>query len=67
MVIDDESDYFSHDSNKWLSASEKAAVRAKEQAMRGRKEAAKRSNMIKIDLLGRTVTEYDAMADVPDM
>lgn len=67
QVIDDESDYFSHDSNKWLSEKERAKVKQKEQQLRDQKERAKRSNVIQIDLLGRTITDHDASKDLPDI
>jgi len=68
-VIDDEADYFSHDSNKWLSEAERAKVKSRETDLRAKKEAARKANMIQIDFAGRNVTvrEYDATQDLEEM
>jgi hypothetical protein len=66
-VIDDESDYFSHDSNKWLSAEDKKALKKKEEEMREAKEKAKRSMTFQLDFAGRKIVDYDATKDLANM
>jgi hypothetical protein len=67
QVIDDESDYFSHDSNRWLSSEGKEKLKMKEARMRAEKEKAKRSMTISLDFAGRTIRDYDATQDLEGM
>ncbi|CAH2273433.1 activating signal cointegrator 1 isoform X1 [Pelobates cultripes] len=58
-VIDDESDYFSTDSNQWLSQAEREALRKKEQELLELRHASRLSRKITIDFAGRKVLEED--------
>lgn len=56
-VIDDESDYFSADSNQWLSMAEREVLRKKEQELLELRHASKSSRKVTIDFAGRKVFE----------
>ncbi|XP_056428631.1 activating signal cointegrator 1 [Hyla sarda] len=56
-VIDDESDYFSTDSNQWLSQAEREALRQKEQELQELRHASKLSRKVTIDFAGRKVID----------
>ncbi|CAI9558431.1 unnamed protein product [Staurois parvus] len=56
-VIDDESDYFSTDSNQWLSMAEREALRKKEQELQELRHASRLSRKVTIDFAGRKVFE----------
>ncbi|KAM4035637.1 activating signal cointegrator 1-like [Anomaloglossus baeobatrachus] len=56
-VIDDESDYFSTDSNQWLSQAEREALRKKEQELQDLRHASRLSRKVTIDFAGRKVVE----------
>ncbi|XP_018408498.1 PREDICTED: activating signal cointegrator 1 isoform X4 [Nanorana parkeri] len=56
-VIDDESDYFSTDSNQWLSTAERETLRKKEQELQELRHASRLSRKITIDFAGRQVFE----------
>ncbi|KAG8440329.1 hypothetical protein GDO86_006181 [Hymenochirus boettgeri] len=57
LVIDDESDYFSTDSNQWLSQAEREALRRKEQELQELRHASRLSRKITIDFAGRKILE----------
>ncbi|KJE91246.1 thyroid hormone receptor interactor 4 [Capsaspora owczarzaki ATCC 30864] len=57
QVIDDESDYFSADNNKWLTQAQKDALKAKEAEIKRHREEAKRK--VTIDLISRQVVAAD--------
>lgn len=56
-VIDDEMDYFSVDSNRWLSQKEREKLRGKEEELRRLKHASRRDQSITLDFAGRRVVE----------
>lgn len=56
-VIDDESDYFSTDSNQWLSMAEREVLRKKEQELLELRHASRLSRKVTIDFAGRKVFE----------
>ncbi|XP_069812545.1 activating signal cointegrator 1 isoform X2 [Dendropsophus ebraccatus] len=56
-VIDDESDYFSTDSNQWLSQAEREALRKKEQELLELRHASRLSRKVTIDFAGRKVLD----------
>lgn len=66
-VIDDQTDYFNADSNRWLSSEERAAVKAKEEKIRAAKEHAKRTMTVTIDFAGRRVLLEDPSQNIPDL
>lgn len=56
-MIDDESDYFSTDSNQWLSNAEREVLRKKELELQELRHASQLSRKITIDFAGRKVFE----------
>ena len=58
-VIDDESDYFSVDANRWLSTQEKAGLHKKEEELREKRHGSRRNRAITLDIAGRRVIEDD--------
>ncbi|XP_064390454.1 activating signal cointegrator 1-like [Halichondria panicea] len=56
-VIDDEMDYFSVDSNRWLSGGEKERLRSKEDALREKRHESRRTKAVTIDFTGRKIVE----------
>lgn len=54
-VIDDESDYFSVDSNRWLSSDQRDALESKETNLREQKYGSQRNKplTVELDLVGR--------------
>ncbi|XP_066557826.1 activating signal cointegrator 1 [Amia ocellicauda] len=60
QVIDDESDYFSTDSNQWLSKAEREALRRREEQLRDLRYASRISRKITLDFTGRKVLEEGA-------
>lgn len=49
-MIDDESDYFSTDSNRWLSASEREALQTKQDVLREQKYGSRRNKALTMDI-----------------
>lgn len=58
-VIDDESDYFSVDANRWLSTQEKVGLHKKEEELREKRHGSRRNRAITLDIAGRRVIEDD--------
>ena len=56
-VIDDEMDYFSMDSNRWMTQKEREKLRAKEDELRRQKHGSRRNQAITLDFAGRKVIE----------
>lgn len=52
-VIDDESDYFNADSNKWLNPKQRDALRSKEQELRESRHGSKRAIKVTLDFAGK--------------
>ncbi|XP_053318517.1 activating signal cointegrator 1 [Spea bombifrons] len=57
QVIDDESDYFSSDTNQWLSEAEREAIRRREQELQDLRHASRLSRKVTIDFAGRKVLD----------
>ena len=66
-MIDDESDYFSADSNRWLSPEERDARKKTEEKRRQLREEAKKKITVTLDFAGRKVVTEDRSADAPDL
>lgn len=66
QVIDDESDYFSIDSNQWLKDDEKAKLRKREEELRGVRHASRKDRkiMYTLDFAGRQVVEQETNIDM---
>lgn len=62
-VIDDESDYFSVDSNRWLSGDQRDALRSKESSLREQKYSSrqKKALTVELDLVGRKAISEDTV------
>ncbi|KAL3865392.1 hypothetical protein ACJMK2_042783 [Sinanodonta woodiana] len=63
QVIDDESDYFSTDS-KWMSDSERAALKKREDELRAQRFASRKDRKVTLDFAGRRVVEEDGSFDM---
>ncbi len=63
QVIDDESDYFSVDSNKWLSKKQREALKKREEEIRERRHGSRLNRKITFDFAGRRVVEEEPLAD----
>ncbi|XP_064608774.1 activating signal cointegrator 1-like isoform X2 [Liolophura sinensis] len=57
-VIDDESDYFASNS-KWLSKSDRAALKKREAELRSKRHASRKDRKITLDFAGRRVIDVD--------
>nr|XP_023652716.1 activating signal cointegrator 1-like [Paramormyrops kingsleyae] len=57
QVLDDEADYFSTDSNQWLSPGEREALRKREEELQQLRHATRRDRKITLDFAGRQVLE----------
>lgn len=66
QVIDDESDYFSIDSNQWLKDDEKAKLKKREEELRGIRHASRKDRKITytLDFAGRQVVEQETNVDM---
>lgn len=51
-VIDDESDYFNADSNKWLNPKQRDALRTKEKELRDSRHGSRRQIKVTLDFAG---------------
>ena len=58
-MIDDEMDYFSVDSDRWLSREDRQLLRAKEESLRAKRHESRRNKAITFDFAGRKVVEED--------
>lgn len=65
-MIDDESDYFSIDSNQWLKEDEKAKLRKREEELRSIRHASRKDRKITytLDFAGRQVVEEATNVDM---
>ncbi|XP_061616734.1 activating signal cointegrator 1 [Phyllopteryx taeniolatus] len=57
QVLDDESDYFATESNKWLSTAERDKLRKKEEELRELRHASRKDRKITLDFAGRQVLD----------
>ncbi len=67
QVIDDESDYFSTDSNRWLSQKERDMLRKREEELRSKRFASKKDRKITLDFAGRQVIEEHSDVNMYDV
>lgn len=51
-VIDDESDYFNTDGNKWLTPKQREDLRAREKTLRDKRFGSKREMKVTLDFSG---------------
>jgi hypothetical protein len=58
-MADDETDYFSSESNHWLTPAQRAALKEKEAAIATAREDARRTQRVTIDVAGRRVLTAD--------
>eukprot|EP00088_Acartia_fossae_P009261 TRINITY_DN1447_c0_g1_i1.p1 TRINITY_DN1447_c0_g1~~TRINITY_DN1447_c0_g1_i1.p1 ORF type:complete len:502 (-),score=131.64 TRINITY_DN1447_c0_g1_i1:155-1660(-) len=56
-VIDDESDYFNIDSNKWLTPEQRLALEKKKEELHSERHKSRREKKLIFDFAGRKVTE----------
>ncbi|XP_072038298.1 activating signal cointegrator 1-like isoform X2 [Amphiura filiformis] len=59
QVIDDESDYFAVDTNRWLSDQERDALKKRKQELHKQKHASRLDQKFTLDFAGRRVFEDD--------
>ena len=57
-VIDDESDYFNTDGNKWLTPKQREALRAREQELRAKRFGSRREMKVTLDFAGREYSYF---------
>lgn len=62
-VIDDESDYFNVDSNKWLTPQQREALKKKKEEVQDEKHKSRLDRKITFDFAGRKVIEDDSVAE----
>lgn len=55
-MIDDEADYYSVDSNKWLSPKERKILKQKQEEIQAIKHMSRKDRKITLDFAGRQVT-----------
>lgn len=59
-MIDDESDYFSVDTNRWLSTDEREVLRKKEDSLREQKYSSRGTKAVTLDIAGRRVVQEES-------
>ncbi|XP_071512017.1 activating signal cointegrator 1-like [Diadema antillarum] len=59
QVMDDQSDYFSSDSNQWLSGKEKGDLRRREDELREQRHGSRLQKKFTLDFAGRKVVEQE--------
>lgn len=68
-VIDDESDYFNADGNKWLNPKQRDALRTKERELRESRHGSRRAMKVTLDFAGKLhfyllMSSYDIMVNL---
>ncbi|XP_022096510.1 activating signal cointegrator 1-like isoform X2 [Acanthaster planci] len=66
QVIDDESDYFSTDSNQWLTSEERAKLERRKQELMEQKHGSRLRKTFTLDFAGRRVVEDTQQVDMYD-
>ena len=66
QVIDDESDYFSTDSNKWLTKDDREKLRKRRDELRELKHGSRLKKTFTLDFAGRKVVEDSGKIDMYD-
>ena len=64
QVIDDESDYFNADSNRWLSKAEKEKLAKRERELREKRHASRLDRKVTLDFAGRRVVDTTETVDM---
>ncbi|XP_060553293.1 activating signal cointegrator 1-like [Ruditapes philippinarum] len=64
QVIDDEADYFSTDSNQWLTKDDREMLRKREEELRSQRHGSRKDRKITLDFAGRQVIEEDTSKSV---
>merc|ERR1719270_675148 len=62
QIIDDESDYFNVDNNKWLTSEQREAMRKKKEELQEEKHKSRLDRKITFDFAGRKVVEEEGQA-----
>jgi len=63
QIIDDESDYFNVDSNKWLTPQQREALKKKKEELHEERHKSRLDRRITFDFAGRKVVEEDALVE----
>jgi len=63
QIIDDESDYFSVDSNKWLTPQQREALKKKKEELQAEKHKSRLDRKLTFDFAGRKVIEDDSVVE----
>lgn len=63
-MIDDEADYFSTDSNQWLSKEDRELLRKREEELRSQRHMSRKDRKVTLDFAGRRVLEEDSGVDM---
>jgi len=63
QIIDDESDYFNVDSNKWLTPQQREALKKKKEELHEEKHKSRLDRRITFDFAGRKVVEDDSIVE----
>lgn len=58
-VIDDESDYFSVETNQWISSDQREALQSKDAALREAKYGSRRNKVVTLDIAGKQVLKEE--------
>lgn len=66
-VIDDECDYFSTNSTKWMSSKERDTFKKKEQELQEKRHESRRNKKVTLDFAGRKVIEDNDAFDMHEM
>ncbi|XP_077989088.1 activating signal cointegrator 1-like [Glandiceps talaboti] len=64
QVIDDESDYFATDTNRWLSKTERDALKKREDQLREVRHGSRRNKKVTLDFAGRQVLDDNEVVDM---
>lgn len=66
QVLDDDLDYFSTDSNQWLSNSDRQKLQKREEELRGKRHASRLDRKVTLDFAGRKVIDEPSHVDMYD-
>ena len=62
-MVDDESDYYSTDTNQWLRPTEREALRQKKDDLHSQRHASRKDLKVTLDFAGRRVLEERNIVD----
>ena len=63
QIIDDESDYFNVDNNRWLTPQQREALKKKKEELQNEKHKSRLDRKMTFDFAGRKVVEEDQVAE----